>query len=91
MSYNIDGKIANQSPMRIMSGEVKCSKCCKILPFPTNSILNKELSNGMKFVFLIWDYFDLPYFIHETKSGTAAVYCSDYCRRKHNHRYNKNG
>lgn len=43
-----------------------------------------------KGTFCTYDYIGTPYFIYESKSGYPAVYCSDKCRRKHNHRFNQN-
>jgi RNase P subunit RPR2 len=81
MSYNIDGKIANQFPK-----EPACSKCHKMLVPPKSATL-AELSGNK--IFTICSYIDTFHFIYESKSGKAVVYCSDYCRRKHNHRFQK--
>jgi hypothetical protein len=86
MSYNFDGKIANQCPKltNYTSAKTHCSKCNKILEVPRVS----GVSIGDR-LFLVRDYLECSSFIYETKSGTAAVYCSEYCRDKHNHRFRK--
>jgi hypothetical protein len=85
MSYNIDGKIANQSPDIKLSGKTTCSKCRKITPPPQKVVI--ESTQTMQF-FICASYIGTDNFIYETKSGTAVVYCSEYCKRKHNHRFN---
>jgi hypothetical protein len=88
MSYNIDGKLANQTPFIKMSGKVNCAKCNKLIPAPRYSVLLKHI-DGVKFEYIIRDYIGQEYFIYESKSGTAVVYCSEYCKKKHNHRFKK--
>jgi hypothetical protein len=84
MSYTLDGKIANQSPATKLSGVVTCAKCCRTFK-PPKKIEIKEYD--LEKTFLCDSYIDTPYYIYETKSGTAVVYCSQYCRNKHNHRF----
>lgn len=86
MSYNFDGKITNQCPklLNYTSAKSICSKCGKLIEAPVASYI--ELNNK---VYCVRSYLDTPHFIHETKSGTSVVYCSDYCRKKHNHRFQK--
>jgi hypothetical protein len=84
MSYNIDGKVANQECVLRLSGKVPCGKCRKSLQMPEKVIIKtftQELSCA--------SYIGMPFYIYETKSGTAVVYCSEYCRNKHNHRFSK--
>lgn len=85
MSYNIDGKIANQSPNLKLSGKISCSKCCKLIKPPESLVVHNNSTNQS---FLCASYIGTNHFIYETKSGTAVVYCSEYCKRKHNHRFN---
>ena len=40
-----------------------------------------------KTAIMVFHYVNSNYYIHETKKGYAVMYCSSYCRRKHNHRY----
>lgn len=84
MSYNIDGKIANQCPRLVnyTSAKSKCAKCSKLIEAPSVSVVN--FNNK---AYTIRDYLDTCNFIYETKSGIAVVYCSEYCRNKHNHRF----
>lgn len=86
MSYSIDGKIANQETQLRLSGKIPCSKCNKLLPIPNRVEIN---SHATKQVFSCSSYIGTQYFIYESKSGTAVVYCSQYCRDRHNHRFNK--
>ena len=86
MSYSVDGKIANQEPTIRLSGMVSCAKCCKSIESPNFAVLNNSSTNQ---VFICASYIGTPNFIYESKSGTAVVYCSEYCRNKHNHRFKK--
>lgn len=84
MSYNIDGKVANQSPSVKMDNTVRCEKCSKIFSAPLRSTMLTPPRG-----YIIRHYVHTSFFIYETKSGVAVVYCSDYCRKKHNHRFTK--
>ena len=86
MSYSIDGKIANQETHIRLSGKIPCSKCNKLLPVPNKAVIKSDATSQ---VFNCSSYIGTSYFIYESKSGTAVVYCSQYCRDKHNHRFNK--
>ena len=86
MSYSIDGKIANQETHLRLSGKIPCSKCNKLLPMPNKAVIKSDATSQ---VFNCSSYIGSKYFIYESKSGTAVVYCSEYCRDKHNHRFNK--
>ena len=86
MSYNFEGKVVNQKYSLKIDGNILCGCCRKQIENPTNGIL------------VIWgndyiaeSYIHTPYYIYETKSGIAVVYCSDKCRRKHNHRFTRKG
>lgn len=86
MSYNIDGKIANQAPRnRFNSGNPKptCEKCCKLIDVPEAAVLKTKTDEH----YFVFHYIRKDHFIYETKSGHAVVYCSEYCRNKHNHRF----
>jgi len=85
MSYNIDGKIANQSPVFRLSNKPKCGKCSKQVVYPSKIFF---LNHATKQKFVCSSYIGTEHFIYETKSGIAVVYCSEYCRNKHNHRFN---
>lgn len=87
MSYNIDGKIVNQPVESNMSKKVRCSKCSKLLQNPSPSVVDNVLTTNQ--VFNCFSYIGTDYFVYETKRGIAVVYCSDYCRKKHNHRFNQ--
>ena len=86
MSYNFDGKIANQSPklLNYTSAKCLCEKCGKLLEAPKFL----DILLGLK-SFTVRTYVGTEHFIYETKSGTAVTYCSKYCRNKHNHRFQK--
>jgi len=86
MSYSFDGKVTNQEPdiKNYDSAKTSCSKCGKLINAP-----NLEYLLINKKVYTVSSYLDTDHFIYETKKGTAAVYCSDYCRKKHNHRFKK--
>ena len=86
MSYSIDGKIANQSTALRLSGKVSCAKCSRGIKAPA---LAKVNNSATKQIFECASYIGTEYFVYESKSGTAVVYCSEYCRNKHNHRFNK--
>ena len=86
MSYNIDGKLANQSTALRLSGKVSCSKCGKNIKAPQSAIVDNSSTDQL---FTCASYVGTRFFIYESKSGKAVVYCSEYCRNKHNHRFSK--
>ena len=91
MSYNFDGKIVNQRPrFKFNSGNPKptCSKCGKLIHSPEKLAVVSNIIQGAT-MFTAYSYVGTRYFIYETKSGSAVVYCSAYCRDKHNHRFQK--
>ena len=85
----IDGKISNQLPRRRMGGHT-CANCCTLMPKPKiTSIVGSGGAN-----FGIYHYLENSdrdelknCYIYETKCGTAVTYCSDKCRKAHNHRF----
>jgi hypothetical protein len=80
----LDGKIAGQHYKGGVSGKVRCGKCYRLIDRPeTDSI---EYDGNVQ---IVRHYLSLPYFIYETKLGFSICYCSDKCRRKHNHRFNQ--
>lgn len=86
MSYSFDGKIANQHPKitNYTTAKVKCEKCNKLIESPFRCF--SEFSNK---VYLTFSYIGTSHYIYETKMGIAIIYCSRYCRDKHNHRFVK--
>lgn len=92
MSYVFDGKVSNQPIRRNMSGKLICA-CCKTLiekpKIGTNKVEVPLEDRTVLFHYLSYNYIGTPYFIYESNSGQSVVYCSDYCRKKHNHRFNK--
>lgn len=86
MSYTLDGKLANQSTALRLSGKVSCAKCCKSIKAPELAVVDSSSTDQF---FNCASYIGTDHFIYETKSGTAVVYCSEYCRNKHNHRFSK--
>lgn len=88
MSYNFDGKVVNMWTSR--TNNSNCSKCNKSISNPEVGQFNiYKQDMTIEKVYVCQHYMNLPHYIYETKSGTPVVYCSDYCRRKHNHRFNK--
>jgi phage FluMu protein Com len=84
----LDGKISGQSPRyRYNSGYPlpTCAKCNKLVDKPTSLAIDMKCGRFQ----LTFHYVDKEHFIYEAKSGFAVVYCSKYCRDKHNHRYFK--
>lgn len=89
----IEGKIANQSPGQRMGRNQLCDACRTMMPAPTKS----EVVGPLNEVFNLYHYLVNPEFknkmfecfIYESKSGVAVTYCSDRCRKKHNHRFHK--
>lgn len=82
-----DGKVVGQpTKFRFNSGNPlpTCSKCNKLIDKPTTIGIN--MKSRMQLVF---SYLDTKYYIYESKSGFSIVYCSEYCRNKHNHRFVK--
>jgi hypothetical protein len=86
VSYNFDGKITNQQPRitNYTSPKCVCEKCGKIIETPKSTEVKIEESS-----YTLQSYLGTAHFIHETKMGTSVVYCSNYCRKKHNHRFNQ--
>lgn len=89
-----ENKIANQTPsFRFNSGDPKpvCNKCFKLIPNPFRStIFDTDSTTGRSTKMLyIFHYIGTPHFILETKSGRAAVYCSEYCMKKHNAKFTR--
>ncbi len=83
MSYNIDGKIVNQPIRRRLDGMVLCSCCSRSIKAPSRVVMPISAKTAI----MVFHYVNSNYYIHETKKGYAVMYCSSYCRRKHNHRY----
>lgn len=81
MSYSLEGKIANQDPTHI-----NCEKCFVPIEAPVAITVNSKSTSQM---FFCKSYIGTQYYIYETKGGAAVVYCSEYCRNKHNHRFSK--
>lgn len=84
MSYSFDGKVANQKASLKINGDTICSCCRKQVENPTDGKLEIGWND-----YIVESYIHTPYYIYETKSGRAVVYCSDYCRKKHNHRFTR--
>lgn len=87
MSYNIEGKLANQRPNLVGGFGHKsscCSKCGKNIKKPEQIFLKMKEK-----VILLQSYIGTEMYIYETKSGKSVVYCSRFCRNKHNHRFTK--
>jgi hypothetical protein len=83
---SIEGKLANQYPKT----RCICEKCCKKIDLPELKLV--QIGNHPNATtFYIHSYLTTPYYIYETSNGRAVVYCSQYCRDKHNHRFNKKG
>lgn len=88
----IEYKIANQSPrMRFNSGDPKstCAKCNTLVDKPLHTKIEAEDDLGKQHYFTVYNYFTKDHFIFDTKSGFSIVYCSEYCMKKHNHRFTR--
>lgn len=83
MSYNIDGKIVNQPVKKMMDGRVRCARCNIVFKAPSKIVLSLTACTAI----FINHYIGKEQYIYETKKGYAVMYCSDECRRKHNHRF----
>lgn len=83
MSYNIDGKIVNQPVRKRMDGQVLCGRCGIIIKAPSKVVMSLSAHKAI----FVNHYIGSDFFIHETKKGYAVMYCSDDCRKRHNHRY----
>lgn len=86
MSYPFDGKIANQcyKIKNLTSDKTYCEKCDKTVEAPHRAFIQPNYNT-----FQAFNYLDTPHYIYETKAGVAVVYCSKYCRDRHNHRFVK--
>lgn len=84
MSYIFDGKVSNQTPEceNFNTPKTACGKCGTLLEFPERHFVKIGTETYATF-----SYLNTPFFIYETKRGKAVVYCSGYCRKKHNHRF----
>lgn len=85
----MDGKVANQRPrgkwvLNCIPVEVNCGNCKKTFHAPVSTEVKGFYS---KQVFAAYSYMGSEYFIYDTKSGRSVCYCSDFCRKAHNHRF----
>jgi len=85
MSCKLEGKVSNQYIRQNMSGKQVCAKCSTLVDKPEQARL--FVSEHQEYY--IFHYLEKEHYIYESKSGKSVVYCSDYCRRKHNHRFKK--
>lgn len=83
MSYSFDGKIVNQAE-RISPLKNICACCSKSISYPTFDVITLDDKK-----YGVLSYLDTEYFIYESKGSKPVVYCSDKCRRKHNHRFTR--
>jgi hypothetical protein len=86
MSYTLDGKLANQDVSLRLSGKISCAKCGKSIKPPERAVVDNPAT---KQLFICASYIGTERFVYESKGGRAVVYCSEYCRNKHNHRFSK--
>lgn len=84
MSKKIEGKISNQGVTVKLSNKCVCGKCSKLIDPPSRS----RIFTGSHY-FSVMHYLENNFYIYETNKGKSIVYCSDYCRRKHNHRFRR--
>lgn len=87
MSYSFEGKIVNQCPKvkNLNKAFTVCERCNKLVAFP-----QKEFTPIDGKTMFTYHYIMRGPFIYETKGKYSVVYCSKYCRNKHNHRFRKN-
>jgi len=83
MSYNIDGKVVNQPVVKKLNGLVVCERCSTLIQAPSKTVMSLSAQKAI----FVNHYIGSPYYIHETKKGYAVMYCSNECRKAHNHRY----
>ena len=88
MSKVLEGKISNQFVRQNFSGSLKCEKCQKLIPEP-NTVPMRFKVEEQEFYYTGYTYLQTPFYIYESNSGRSVVYCSDYCVKKHNHRFQK--
>ena len=87
-----ENKMSNQTPrFRFNSGDPKpiCSRCSRLVDRPTQQNVYTIDKLQQKHRLIVYHYINTLYFILETKSGSAAVYCSEYCMKKHNAKFRK--
>lgn len=87
-----ENKIANQTPsFRFNSGDPKpiCSCCNRLIDRPIKQLIFTNDSKRQTHRLICFHYVNTPHFILETKSGRAAVYCSEYCMKKHNAKFTR--
>ena len=82
-----EGKVANRTAVKTVKEYVNtlCGKCAKLIPLPEDIIVGSKKSG----YYICKSYLATEHFVYETKSGNAICYCSEYCARKHNHRFTK--
>lgn len=84
MSYSFEGKVVNSTGTRRSWKSNICNCCSVVIPLPTQFTM--KIGNSLYYVL---SYLDTEYFIYEARCGYPAMYCSDKCRRKHNHRFTR--
>jgi hypothetical protein len=85
----MDGKVANQRPrgrwvLNCVPVEVTCENCNKRFGPPVSTSV-KGVNYAQEFA--AFSYLGSDKFIYDTKSGRSVCYCSDFCRKSHNHRF----
>ena len=83
----IEGKLANR--VWPVHHKPKCARCKKQTPQPETIVIGNRHKDP-EHVFVCQSYLGTEYFIYETTGGECVCYCSEYCAKKHNHRF-KNG
>jgi hypothetical protein len=86
MSYNLEGKLANQKVYASSDDRLYCERCTIKIEKPFKVTINNKETGQL---FFCKSYIGTEHFIYETKKGRAVVYCSEYCRDLHNHRFSK--
>lgn len=91
----MDGRISNQFPKRAMrldgsqTGPL-CECCSKLIDFPQRTHVELKDKFGDNCHYIIYGYHpETGFWIYPSSSGYSVVYCSRYCRDKHNHRFNR--
>lgn len=96
MCYNLEGKISAQGHPKsywheneiwhsLSNSLCKCESCGTFMIVPKFGVITLDFKKQMT----CYHYINEDHYIYETRSGTSIVYCSDKCRKKHNHRFVK--
>ena len=78
---SIEGKIANAYHV-----QPSCGKCEKELVGAEVIVVGNKLMHS-NMAWTCSSYLGTDHYIYETKNGRGVCYCSEWCAKKHNHRF----